>query len=161
MAAHAHLRTFPRAAKFHQMSNDPEKVASGWITYSRYGSDEAPEQIFAEGWVLYDLVEDNASLAWDAMKVVVRRYPESDYFSINETEAQNVVGHLAAGPLENLLSTRASAFIEDVEKEASRDRRMAWALGGVWQSTTPDDLWSRVQQVADYSFWNRRRPNGS
>jgi hypothetical protein len=110
---------------------------------------------------LYDLVEEDASLAWQVIQIVVRRYPEGDYYSSDETEAQRVVGLTAAGPLEDLLSTRASEFIEDVEREARRDRRMAWTLGGVWRSTTPGDLWARVQKVADYSFWDRPTENGA
>lgn len=143
------------------MSYDPDKVASNWIAFARYAAGKAPDQVFADGWFLYDLVEDEPSLAWEVMKVVVGHYPEGDYYSVDKTEAQQVVGNMAAGPLENLIGTRASEFIEAIEREARRDRRKAWTLGGVWQSTTPDELWSRVQRVADYSFWNQRATNGS
>lgn len=137
------------------MTYDPDKVASDWIAYARYRPDEAPDQIFADGWVLYDLVEDDPRLAWEVIKVVVRRYPIQDYYSARKTEAQQVVGNMAAGPLEDLISTRGSEFIDAAEIEAGLDRRMAWTLGGMWQSTTPDEIWHRVQQVADYAYWKR------
>ena len=69
------------------------------------------------------------------------------------TEAQKVIGLLAAGPLKDLLSTKGTSIIYDVEREARRDRRMAWALGGVWRFKMSDDVWTRVQIAADRSWW--------
>ena len=137
------------------MSKAVETVASDWVAYARLGPDKAPEQVFADGWVLVDLVWDDPVSAWEAIKAVVRRYELNEYHSPSQTEAQTVVGLLAAGPLEDLLSENGSSFISAIEAEAKNDARFAWALGGVWQSTTPDEIWARVERVADYSYWER------
>ncbi len=137
------------------MTNEPDQLASDWIAFARYDADKAPDQVFADGWALYDLVEDDPQTAWEVIKLVVRRYPEEDYYSHEKTEAQKVVGNLAAGPLEDLLSAQGPLIIEAVETEAQADRRMAWTLGGVWQHLMTDDIWARVQAVADDSFWSR------
>lgn len=125
-----------------------EQVASDWIAYARHGPNDAPEDVFVRGWVTYDLVEDEPTMAWDVIKAVVSRYSEDDLFSTTRSEAQRVVGNLAAGPLEELLDRHGPQFIEIVEAEALRDRRMVWTLGGVWQSSMPDDIWIRVQSAA-------------
>jgi hypothetical protein len=137
------------------MSHSLEQIASDWIAYARYGSSEAPDQVHADGWVLYDLVEDAPTLAWDVIQIVVRRYTLADLYSATKTEAQDVVGLTAAGPLEDLISSFGLDYIDAIEEEARRDQRMAWTLGGVWQSTTPDDVWARIQVVADNSYWER------
>lgn len=143
------------------MSNDLEKIASDWIAYARFGPSEAPDEIFADGWALYDLVEDAPATAWDVIQIVVRRYTLNDLYSVAKTEAQDVVGLTAAGPLEDLISSRGHDYIDAIEQEARRDQRMAWTLGGVWQSSAPDDVWSRVQLVADKTHWERTVRNGS
>ena len=132
-----------------------EEVASYWIAYARLGPDSAPEQVFADGWALVELVWDDPAAAWEVIKAVVRHYTLDEYYSISRTEAQEVVGLLAAGPIEDLLSEKGSLFISAIETEAATDKRFAWALGGVWQSTTPDDIWARVRRVADDSYWER------
>lgn len=137
------------------MNNLPEQIASDWIAFARDDANKAPDDVFTRGWALYDLVEDAPSTAWIVMKIVVAHYSENDLYSLVRTEAQRVVGNLAAGPLENLLSAHGSLFIDAAEAEARSDRRMAWTLGGVWQSNIPDAIWARLQRSADYSYWKR------
>lgn len=131
------------------------QVASDWIAYARYDDpNAAPETVFARGWVLNDLVSDDPELAWQAIKTVIGTYPENDIFSEAKTEAQAVIGLLVAGPLEDLLSFFGRQLIDSVEAEARRDPRMAWALGGVWQSAMTDPVWARVQAAAgDHLYW--------
>ncbi len=125
-----------------------EQVASDWIAYARFNPNDAPEDVFARGWVLYDLVEDDPALAWDAIKAVLSGYTEDDLFSEERSEAQRVVGNMAAGPLEDLLDKHGPDFIDTVETEARRDRRMEWALSIVWQSSMPNEIWTRIQRAA-------------
>jgi len=66
----------------------------------------------------------------------------------NSPEIQEV---LSAGPLEDLLSYHGESMIGAVEAEAKSDPRFASLLGGVWQSSMPDAIWSRVRAV-----WNRQ-----
>ncbi|WP_411341156.1 DUF6869 domain-containing protein [Sphingopyxis sp. J-6] len=138
------------------MKYDIDQVAADWIENARYTDpNDAPAEIAARAWVLYELAEDNPVVAWEVIKAVVRSYQEEDFYSAERTEAQEVVGHLAAGPLEDWLSISGPTSIHAVEEEARRDRRMAWALGGVWKLTMTDDVWARVQSAADYSYWER------
>jgi len=124
-----------------------EQVASDWIAYARHSPNRAPEDVFVRGWTLYELVDDDPALAWEAIKAVVSRYIDDDLFS-GRSEAQRVVGNMAAGPLEDLLDKHGPQFIEIVEAEARHDRRMVWTLGCVWQSSMPDEIWARVQRAA-------------
>ncbi|MET0589417.1 MAG: DUF6869 domain-containing protein [Novosphingobium sp.] len=130
------------------MSPDTEQVAADFIAYALFDPDDAPDEVFARGWVIYDLVEDDPTLAWDVIKKVVRGYAEDDLILGKNPDAQRVVGRLAAGPLEDLLGVQGPQFIDIVEAEARLDRRMAWTLGGVWQNSMPDDIWLRVQRAA-------------
>ena len=149
------IAVISQACKSSTMEHDAEQVASDWVIFARYDANKAPDLVFANGWVLYDLVGENPHLAWDVIKRVISRYSERDYFSDSKTEAQKVVGNLAAGPLEDLLSAHGPVFIEAAEAEARSDRRMAWTLGGVWQLGMSNEIWARVQQAADHSYWSR------
>jgi hypothetical protein len=135
------------------MSKSTEDVGNDYIAFARYRPhEEAPEQLHAEALDLGFLVEDDPEKAWEAIKYVCTRFPEAElvrrYTEGNETEAQWVVGLLAAGPLEDFLGLYGPDYIARVESEASLDRRIAWALGGVWKWTMTEDVWARVQRAA-------------
>lgn len=130
------------------MDTDPEQIASDWIIYSRYSPNSAPEDVFDRGWSIYELAFETPLLAWEAIKSVIRRYSEDQLFTEDDTEAKRILGHTAAGPLEDLLAEHGTSIIDAVEAEAKRDRRMFWTLGGVWQNSMADDIWLRVQQAA-------------
>jgi hypothetical protein len=131
-----------------------DQMALAWIAYARQSPNEASGEIFARGWLMLDMVEDDPELAWEAIKAVVGRYPDVALFSDGNPEARRVVGNLAAGPLEELLDRHGPRFIEVIEREARVDRRMAWTLGGVWQSSMSNDIWMRVQRAAgDNPYW--------
>lgn len=125
---------------------DLEKIASDWIAFAKEGPN-GPEEVFVRGWVLYDLVDDDPALAWMVMQKIVDRYAEDDFFS-DGTEARCAVGNMSAGPLESLLERHGPQFIDVIEIEARRDRRMAWALRGVWRSSMSEEIWQRVQRAA-------------
>lgn len=132
------------------------QMASDWIAYARRPPDDASDEVFARGWVMYNMVVDDPQVAWEAIKAVVARYSEEDLLSDKNPEAQRVIGNLAAGPLEELLDRHGLNFIEVVESEARCDQRMAWMLGGVWQSSMGDEIWARVQRVAgDFPYWRK------
>lgn len=135
------------------MAKSIEDIGNDYIAYARCRPhEEAPEQVQADALDLGFLVEDDPERAWEAIRYVVTRFPETElirsYVEGDESEAQWVVGLLAAGPLEDFLGLYGPDYIERAETEARRDRRMAWALGGVWQWTMTDDVWARVQRAA-------------
>ncbi|MCA8895110.1 MAG: hypothetical protein KDA48_07605 [Amphiplicatus sp.] len=127
-----------------------------YIAYASRVPEPAAEEFLADGFfAMLHLVEDDPSKAWKIIKFIIQHYGEADYYTTTKTEAQSVVGLLAAGPLEDLLSAHGPTFIEEVEQNASKDRRWAWALGGVWQFKMSKDIWERVQRAADNTWWER------
>jgi hypothetical protein len=60
----------------------------------------------------------------------------------------NVLGVLAAGPLEELIAYAGHEYIERIEAEARINPRFRQLLGGVWQHGTPEDIWSRVEAAS-------------
>lgn len=103
-----------------------------------------------------DFPKHEPALTWSMIELVVSAYAETDLYAESETEAQVVVGVLAAGPIEDLLSLHGEQFIERFEDGARADLRMAWALGGVRQFQMTDAVWDRVQISADRSWWERK-----
>jgi hypothetical protein len=73
----------------------------------------------------YDLVNDTirrgpSERAWELVTAVLRLAPDER------------LGHLAAGPLEDLVKRHGEALVDRMESEAARDERFRWALGGIW-----------------------------
>ena len=140
------------------MTRSIAKICCDWMTFARHSQtgERVSDQIVADSYDLHYLVEDDAQKAWEAINFVIKYYPEAVLVDGENAEACYVVGLLAAGPLEDFLSAYGPQFIDRVEVEARRDRRMAWALGGVWKFTMTDEVWARVQRAAgSSSYWNR------
>ena len=128
-----------------------------YIDYANRVSDQEKEESLVDFIAMLHLVEDDPSTAWETIKFLIERYEEADYYAIaEETEAHRVIGLLSAGPLEDLLSAHGPTFIDEAEQFASKDRRWAWALGGTWQCKMSEEIWRRVQQAADNTWWERR-----
>ena len=89
------------------------------------------------------LVEDDPEQAWATILQVVP-----------QTDSSRVLGQLAAGPLEDLLSRHGELFIDRVEALARTDSRFAFLLGGVWQFKMTDAIWDRVTRVANRAGWD-------
>ncbi|HMN72402.1 MAG TPA: hypothetical protein PKA55_11110 [Rhodoblastus sp.] len=141
------------------MTPEVELIALNYIAYASRAPDPAADEFLASGFAaMLDLVEDDPSTAWEIIKFLIQHYEEADYYAPATTEAQRVIGLLAAGPLEDLLSSHGPAVIEEVERNALQDRRWAWALGGVWRFQMNEDIWQRVQRAADNTWWDRSAP---
>ena len=141
------------------MTPEDELIALNYIAYAMRVPEPTAEEFSASGFgAMLHLVEDNPSTAWEIIKFLIEHYEEADYYATTKTDAQTVIGLLAAGPLEDLLSGHGPAFIEEVERNASQDRRWAWALGGVWQFQMNEDIWKRVQRAADNTWWEKSAP---
>ena len=92
---------------------------------------------------LDDLCTDSPEDAWEIiLGVLARDLSDED------------IGMLAAGPLEDLLARHGRSIIERVEHEARRNPAFASLLGGVWQNTMSDDIWTRVMAVWDRRGWD-------
>jgi len=61
--------------------------------------------------------------------------------------SHHVFQNLAAGPLEELLSSHGTELIEQVEVEARRSPEFNLLLGGVWKGNMSEEIWRRVSAV--------------
>jgi hypothetical protein len=62
----------------------------------------------------------------------------------------NMLGYLAAGPLEDLITMNT---IDMIEAEAAKNERFRWLLGGVWYHTAPDELKARLDAIIQGQHW--------
>jgi len=77
----------------------------------------------------------NAEDAWVVILEVLDRKP-----------SQEIIGMLAAGPLEDLIEDWGPMFIDRIELESRRNPDFRHLLGGVWQSSTPE-VWERIEKA--------------
>ena len=82
---------------------------------------------------MYDTTQ--AEDIWTTILEVLSRRPD-----------QNVIGMLAAGPLEDLIKDWGEMFIDRIELEARRNPAFRHLLGGVWKGSTPE-VWARVEKA--------------
>ena len=114
-----------------------EEAAEARVAYWRRQL-EASESPDDEGSFVVDrLAREEPEVGWSVILAILERIdaePSSRLFQV-----------LAAGPLEDLLSHHGSALVDRVEAEAQRNPRFNLLLGGVWQNTMTEQVWSRVQ----------------
>ena len=119
-------------------------LAADWLLYWKAPEGSgAREKLSYAGDREYDLVREEPEVAWHLVLAVLRLDTSS--------EIQEV---LSAGPLEDLLSKHGEVIIGKVERQAKSDPAFARLLGGVWQNSMSESVWSRVQAVWDRSGWN-------
>ncbi|HET6430956.1 DUF6869 domain-containing protein [Dyella sp.] len=75
----------------------------------------------------------DAEDCWATILAILARAPPKD-----------VLGLLAAGPLEDLIHHAGPGFIDRIELQARKDPAFRHLLGGVWASSTPD-IWARIE----------------
>lgn len=119
-------------------------LAESWIACSRaeLGTPESEAHFWAmrrESELLYR----EPLLAWALVLEVLRLDSSS-----------TTLEQLSAGPLEVLLVYHGSLVIELVEAEAKQNPKFAHLLGGIWKSSTPDEIWARVEAVRDRRGWD-------
>lgn len=102
---------------------------------SSHGSSEY-EDSFWSFMMLSELLEDFPEEVFGLIKDVLERDCSED-----------VIGQIAAGPLEDLLVKHGPEIIDLVEEEARTNLKFNHALGGVWQSRCRPDVWARVEAV--------------
>ena len=81
---------------------------------------------------------------WKIIQYVVSRYDKADLTLGAATDAKSVLGHLAAGPLEDLLWLNGAEFVEQVACAAKHDSRIRWMLSLVRRGDLNQELWSRL-----------------
>lgn len=112
-----------------------ERIGNDWIAYfsaPEESRDEDP-MLFNPFGVVCDLVRYSPLSAWYLIQ-----------FILAKDETARTLDLLSAGPLEDFIEYHGSDWIEWIEDTAIEDARFRSLLAGVWQTQTPDDIWSRV-----------------
>lgn len=92
---------------------------------------------------VFDITYENPDELWDLILEILHRDPPTEVIEV-----------LAAGPLEDYLAKCGDRVIERVEAQAAKDARFKSLLGGVWQNSMSDEVWSRVRACWDHSEWD-------
>jgi hypothetical protein len=67
--------------------------------------------------------------------------------AMTHAESDEELSHIAAGPIEHLLSTNGQEYIDLVEQEAAANPKFARMMKGVWQHLMTDEVWGRVRAI--------------
>ena len=113
-------------------------LADAWVAYCAKDTSTGEYVHTGEHDPLDQLVDNDPELAWDVILAIldsIEPKPESHLFQI-----------LAAGPLEDLLSSHGAALIERVEVQARRAPAFNLLLGGVWRGGMSQAVWERVER---------------
>jgi len=110
-----------------------------------------------DAWLHYQRERDAASF-WAVDHVMVatasRANPEHAWAIVRalfDAAPDDLLGAVAAGPLENVLTYHTSVVIDDVETMARRDPRFRRVLGKVWLTTgaIPRGLETRLVRASN------------
>jgi hypothetical protein len=119
------------------------KLVDAWIKGTLFGRDERGRAtpIHDENWWALERLlnwkhDNEPELLWRFILAV----HEKD-------TSEELAGHLAAGPVEDLMSEFGEAYIERIEDLARRDERFKRMLSCTWQDAMSDDLWTRFQRA--------------
>jgi len=127
--------------------NEIEKWATAYIEAQSdpnltNGQDEHPLWWAVEQFLDAGMHAESASPedAWLTILEILRKQPP-----------ENVLGILAAGPLEDLIHDYGPKFIDLIEIESRQNPHFRHLLGGVWESSTPD-IWNRIKKARGQSW---------
>lgn len=115
------------------------RLAERWLGYLRAAEAEsgAAPQSLPDFWtaaLMIDLAGQVPDLCLDAILAALPLCRTPDEVAL-----------IAAGPLEDLLNTRAEAVIDRIEAEAAGRPRLRLALSGVWpEGSAGTPVWQRV-----------------
>ncbi len=116
-----------------------ENFISEWIKHQEETyDDEEAELHWTDDYLINLMLRGKIEELW---LFVLRAYKKD--------LSKEVIGILAAGALEDVLATKGEKYIGRVEFLASNDAKFKYLLGGVWQNAMSDEVWSRVQAVAE------------
>ena len=118
-----------------------DEIVTAWIAaeQSKSGSPEHERNWWAVSAVIDWALEGDGDRLWQfVLNAYKRDLPDQ------------VIGALAAGPLEDLLAKRGVDFIDRIEELARKDPKFNHLLGGVWRNSMTDEVWQRVQLIRNH-----------
>ena len=118
---------------------------------------EADFESWAEAYIACNLdpthLRDGHPLFWSIERFMTPELPEQAeecwkciLLVLSKRPPDEVLGVLAAGPLEDLIDDHGPRFIDRIETAAWQDPAFRSLLNGVWESSTPD-IWARVERA--------------
>jgi hypothetical protein len=120
-----------------QRYRSDEDIAKDWAAF-QYAA-EGSETFESKFWAYRTL---------DKLRV---EEPERSWLIVNKIleidDSDLILMGLAAGPLEDLLVTHGSDFIERIESVAKSDLRFRKMLKMVWRNNISEAVWKRVQRI--------------
>ena len=99
------------------MQHDLNSIAD---TYLRHHQTQNDEDFWAWQEVEDIVRSGDLDLAWQVTLLLLRKAPD------------NALGYVAAGPLEDFIDGYGDQALDLVEKAGDRDKRLQFALSGVW-----------------------------
>jgi len=128
----------------------------GSVTFSKPEEvrplDGAARALLVRGYLDYSAT-DRLDLFWsvDRLRDVIEHAPDDAYEVIRElvrlAPSPYVLGIIAAGPLEDLLSDWGERLIDRLEADARDDPKLMAACARVWKLYMPDEVWSRLRRL--------------
>ncbi|MDQ1835158.1 DUF6869 domain-containing protein [Massilia scottii] len=98
---------------------------------------------------IFEKADTNFS-AYEKFDELVKFAPEIAFEVIlallSQTENEDVLENLAAGPMEDLVRLHGKEFIQRFEVKASENSKFRELLSGVWQVGDPE-VWSRIERL--------------
>ncbi len=118
-----------------QLTKETASLIEAWIEFQRSNNPELQWTVMA----FDDLTNNNPQTAWLAL--------ETTYEQIkNEPD---IVGMLAAGPLEDLLSQNGEKVFGKLKYYIESNPEFKECLKGVWQNLMSDDFYARVKLLME------------
>jgi hypothetical protein len=116
--------------------HERNRLARAWITLQTTPQ-RAPEynSLFWSFKQSYDLARAEPTEAWQLILTI---------WSLDQSTSTK---QSLSGLIEELLCYHGEFIIQNIERQAKLDRSFATLLGGVWQNTMTDHIWSRLQDV--------------
>lgn len=88
---------------------------------------------------------------WEALELMIATMNSASWDVVvnikNNTDDEYVIANVAAGPLETFIAALGSENLKKIEAEAIANPKFAYALRGVWQNLTPDEVWAKIVTV--------------
>lgn len=116
------------------MNEEPTNPTTAQIVenYFRY-QQEHDESLFWAWEEIDCLVHDDPEEGWKLIQELLRRAP-----------SRVAINYVACGPLEDLLKRNGSQFIERVKVQAKNDKRLLYALSGIYKN---DEVRKEIQDL--------------
>jgi hypothetical protein len=118
------------------MKRSEDDLVEAWTAYYEADSearqlDDNPNRWASESLMLLELREPQRTLSL-IVKIASR------------SSNRDVLGALAAGPLESILARHGEQVIDAVEKLVADDPKFKCIIGDVWRNAMTDAIWQRV-----------------